>query len=400
MYQVDKDANRLKPLDKPSFRDLGFREREHLQEWIANEPSILGEWTSPSPPDLLIILKEFDGFSETQERLDLLALDRHGAVVVIENKLDDSGRDVTCQALKYASYCSSLTKEHIRDIYQLYQDKVQPGSDAESRLCEFFGKTEFEELSLNPSFTQRVMLVAGRFRKEVTSTVLWLLNYQIRLQCFRVTPYTQDDDVFLSIEQVIPPPDTESYMIGMAEKAKETIQEQAQARTRHAQRRAFWTKLLQTMNAASPLFSNVSPGERGWIATGSGLSGVSYNFAATRSYGRVEVYVNRGDREENKRIFELLMRHKDDIERKLGEAPVWEHLSERNTSRIKLERPGNIFDIDELDEMIAFMDDAMQRLETAFRGPIQAVGEASRGSRESAGVGRAMVSDSKALPAP
>ena len=52
----------------------------------------------PPPPgclgeELLIIQKEFSGFDDTQERLDLLALDKDGRLVVIENKLDDSGRD-------------------------------------------------------------------------------------------------------------------------------------------------------------------------------------------------------------------------------------------------------------------------------------------------------------------
>jgi hypothetical protein len=48
---------------------LKFKEREYLQEWIANNPSSLGE-------ELLIIQKEFYGFGETNERLDLLTLDK------------------------------------------------------------------------------------------------------------------------------------------------------------------------------------------------------------------------------------------------------------------------------------------------------------------------------------
>jgi hypothetical protein len=44
-----------------------------------------------------------------------------GNLVIIENKLDDSGRDVTRQALKYASYCSSLSKEEMRVIFQYSQ---------------------------------------------------------------------------------------------------------------------------------------------------------------------------------------------------------------------------------------------------------------------------------------
>jgi len=35
--------------------------------------------------------------------LDLLAIDEEGSLVVIENKLDDSGKDVVWQGLKYAS---------------------------------------------------------------------------------------------------------------------------------------------------------------------------------------------------------------------------------------------------------------------------------------------------------
>ena len=88
MYIIDKEKNRISRLDKKTFGDLGFKERENLQEWLANNPEALGE-------ELLIIQKEFDGFNDTRERLDLLALDKQGNIVVIENKLDDSGRDVT-----------------------------------------------------------------------------------------------------------------------------------------------------------------------------------------------------------------------------------------------------------------------------------------------------------------
>ena len=102
MYKIDKRSNRISRLEVKRFTELGFTERNHLQEWLANEPEALGE-------ELLIIQKEFDGFDDTRERLDLLALDKDGCLVVIENKLDDTGRDVVWQALKYASYCSSLT---------------------------------------------------------------------------------------------------------------------------------------------------------------------------------------------------------------------------------------------------------------------------------------------------
>ena len=78
----------------------------------------------------MIIQKEFDGFSDTRERLDLLALDKDGNLVIIENKLDDSGRRRNWQAIKYASYCSSLTKQDIIDIYQKYLGMtIEPGEE-------------------------------------------------------------------------------------------------------------------------------------------------------------------------------------------------------------------------------------------------------------------------------
>ena len=78
----------------------------------------------------------------------MLALDKDGTLVVIENKLNDSGKDVTWQALKYASYCSSLSKEEIRSIFQDYLIKTGSGGTAEKLLSEFFEK-EYDEIVLN-----------------------------------------------------------------------------------------------------------------------------------------------------------------------------------------------------------------------------------------------------------
>ena len=100
MFLVNSKNKTTEKIREISFKDVGLKERKDLQEWIANNPHMLGE-------DLLIIQKEFDGFNDTNERLDLLALDKEGNIVVIENKLDDSGRNVVWQSLKYAGYCSS-----------------------------------------------------------------------------------------------------------------------------------------------------------------------------------------------------------------------------------------------------------------------------------------------------
>ncbi|MFT5708442.1 MAG: RecB family endonuclease NucS, partial [Oceanospirillaceae bacterium] len=124
MFKIDQTSNRISRLQSKSFSELGFTERNHLQEWLAYQPDAFGE-------ELLIIQKEFDGFDDTRERLDLLALDKDGNLVVIENKLDDTGRDVIWQALKYASYCSSLNKKQIVEIFQSYLNRFC-GLDAQN----------------------------------------------------------------------------------------------------------------------------------------------------------------------------------------------------------------------------------------------------------------------------
>ncbi|MBO1928279.1 DUF4268 domain-containing protein [Thiomicrorhabdus sp. 6S2-11] len=305
MYKINKSSNSIQRLEQKSFSSLGFRERDHLQEWIAKEPSVLGE-------DLLIIQKEFSGFDETHERLDLLALDQQGALVIIENKLDDSGKDVTWQSLKYASYCSGLSKSNISKIYQQYLDINEPGSNAEERISDFMGGHDFEEIVLNKGVSQRIILIAAKFRKEVTSTVLWLMNFKLQIQCFRATPFAMGEELFLNIEQIIPTQDAEDYMIGMAEKARDDIDSQTQLKNRHIVRKEFWTQLIQTMNnTQSNLYQNISPGVANWIGAGSGVRGVGFNFAAAKHYGRAELYIDRGNKKENEFIFDQLFSQKE-----------------------------------------------------------------------------------------
>lgn len=51
MFIVNKGDNNIVKLEQRLFSDLGFKERDHLQEWIAKNPDILGE-------ELMIIQEE------------------------------------------------------------------------------------------------------------------------------------------------------------------------------------------------------------------------------------------------------------------------------------------------------------------------------------------------------
>lgn len=359
MFVIDPDKNEIAPLTSCSFTSLGFRERDHLQEWIAKLPECLGE-------ELLIIQKEFSGFSDTMERLDLLALDKQGSLVIIENKLDDTGRDVTWQALKYASYCSRLSKENLRKIYQEYLDKQGNGEKAEDKISDFLDGADYEDVVLNKGVSQRIILIAANFRKEVTSTVLWLMNFKLRIQCFKATPFQSNGKVFLNLEQIIPTPDAAEFMIGLAEKVQDEVTGEVEEKNRHIVRRKFWTELLSVMNKKSNLFQSISPGTASYISTSTGLRGVGYGFVAGRSFGRVEIYIDRGDKETNRHIFDSLSKDKDVICKEFGCDIIWEPLDERRACRIKAQIDGSIYNEDDWPQMIEFMVSSMIRLEKVF----------------------------------
>lgn len=361
MFLVDRDKNEAISINRKTFQELEFQERKHLQEWICKNTEMLGE-------RLLIIQKEFSGFDDTKERLDLLAVDEQGSLVIIENKLDDSGKDVVWQSLKYVSYCSGLTKADIKDIFQEYLDTQGKNEYADKILSQFLGYEDFSEVVLNNE-DQRIILIAANFRKEVTSTVMWLIDHNIKIKCIKVTPYELGDKILIDTEQIIPIKDAEDYLIKIANKKQEEFISKEKNQNRYTVRIKFWTQLLQEMNKRSDLFKNISTSKDNWLGCGSGYSGIVYNFVITGSFARVELWINRGLQEENKVLFDKMAMYKDKIEESFGNKLDWQRLNEGKGSRIAyFLRDVNIFDEDDWAQMIEFMITNMIKLEKTIKG--------------------------------
>ena len=372
VYKINVKSNRIEALNVKSFTELGLSERKHLQEWLAHAPEALGE-------ELLIIQKEFAGFDNTFERLDLLALDKDGRLVVIENKLDDSGKDVVWQALKYASYCSGLKKEQIVDMFQQYLQKQQGGeggADARQVLREFFDGKDFEEIKLNPGNEQRIILVAAKFRKEVTSTALWLLGYRVRLQCFKVTPYERSQELYLNIDQIIPPPEAADYMIGIADKEQADQSNEAEVKTRHQLRLKFWTQALEAVRK-SPcrLFDNVTPSDRGNAQTtgGMGIGAVWYSMVFGYTEARAQLYFDHKSEQENKQMFDFLFERRKQIEKVFGAELEWQRMDGLKAAQIRFSHDFNGKDSSQWPHMIAWLTEHIAKLELAFKEHLQEI---------------------------
>ena len=364
MFQINATSNEIVQLVPKTFKELGFTEVAHLQEWIAKMPEALGE-------DLLIIQKEFDGFDETRERLDLLALDKQGNLVVIENKLDDSGRDVVWQALKYASYCSSLSKSQIVEIYQGYLEKYSDGGNARELIVEFMGASDFEEILLNEGVGQRLIFVAASFRKEVTSTVMWLLENQIRLQCFKATPYQQGEQLFLTLEQIIPTPEEAEFRVGISEKNKEQkTAAKSQAKSLELRPR-FWAATLETFEKAGiKNYQNISPSKDHWLSSSSGMGGVTYALIFSNKEIRVELNITTPTAATNKAIFDQFVQRKETIEAAFGDPLEWQRLDDKKACRVKYRQAVDGYDERNWEMMIEWLVKYFPKLEKAFHPEI------------------------------
>lgn len=74
----------------------------------------------------MVVTAEYDRWSSadgvrTRDRLDVLALEASGRLVVVEIKRADSGSDVHLQAITYAALVSRFTTETLAEAHQHYR---------------------------------------------------------------------------------------------------------------------------------------------------------------------------------------------------------------------------------------------------------------------------------------
>lgn len=209
LFRINPDEKTPQQVREADFAALGYRERYDIQEWIAAKPSILGD-------DLVVVTKEFSDFDRTDERLDLLAVDRLGNLVIIELKRDDTGADVHWQAIKYASYLSHATPDDIVGMLVDYDSEISSEEEAHEKLL---GHLDAGDLgSLNRG--QRIIIASHRFAREVTSAVLWINEQTGKdlITCIQLIPYqdAESNALYLQANTIIPIPGDEAYRIQMS----------------------------------------------------------------------------------------------------------------------------------------------------------------------------------------
>lgn len=222
-----------------------------------------------------------------------------------------------------------------------------------------------------------MILVAGYFRKEVTSTAMWMLNHGISVQCFKATPYQYEEEFLLDIEQIIPVKEAAEYLIKMADKAKEAQAVKENGKGIEVLRKNYWTELLEKFNGVSKQFQNVNPSTDPWLSSGSGISGIPFTFVVTKNYVSVELLINRGNKEINERIFDVLYSRKDELEKDFGNELIWDKLDEKKSCRVSYRMENvDITDCENWERFKEFQCDEMVRFDKTMR---QSVSKAVKG---------------------
>lgn len=128
---------------------------------------------------------------------------------------------------------------------------------------------------------------------------------------------------------------------------RDEVQESPVHGTRFEIRKRYWEYALPNMRAVfdgKGAYSNVNPSTSNWVNGFIGFAGIHIVSVANMDGARVELYIEKRTKEENKKIFDYLYNKKEEIEKRVGTKFVWARLDENKASKIYLEDKGvNVF---------------------------------------------------------
>jgi Domain of unknown function (DUF4268) len=300
--------------------DIGKIERVPLREVWKHEAHNLTTWLEENV-DVLNDVLGLSLVSADREQaagafnVDLIAEDESGRTVIIENQLERSNHDHLGKLITY----TAMTDAHA------------------------------------------AIWVVSDPRPEHVRAISWLNDS------------SPSDFYLLKIEGIriaeSPPAPLLTLIVGPSEEGRRAGEVKKEIAEGGQIRRRFWTQLLENAKQRTKLHGGVSPTDRLWSGTGAGKGGLSFNYTITQHDSGVELYIDRGrDSEDNRRIFDSLAAHKDEIENIYQGRLEWQPLEGKRACRIRQRfELGGYQDKERWPEIQDKMIDAMVRLERALK---------------------------------
>ena len=222
--RISPDKQQMQKLAETTFGEQKVKEGE-LRDFFARDDNI-----EAIEENLMVVGKEVNLWQERRS-IDLLCIDKESNLVVLEFKRTETGDYMEWQALRYAAMISTCTvdqlvREHANYLFKCAKEEASGGmkeddsgkyqSDARKSIESFLGDMPDDD---KLGRKVRIILVAAGFAKELTATVLWLIeNYKLDIRCVEIPPSRRNSETFFEVRTIIPLPVPKEYQVGMMEK--------------------------------------------------------------------------------------------------------------------------------------------------------------------------------------
>ena len=165
-----------------------------------------------------------------------------------------------------------------------------------------------------------------------------------------------------------------TIVAGPSPASKQIGDQKKELAERHVMRLEFWKQLLEQVKTRTPNFANRSPTKDNWISVGAGKIGFSYGYVIRMDDAQIELYIDRGNAEINKSIFEEFFNKKDQIENAFGRPLNWQRLDKKQGSRVCfIFDKGGLLNKDKWPEIQKQMIDGMVEFQKAIQPVINQV---------------------------
>jgi hypothetical protein len=273
-------------LERIKLRDIWSKEAGDFTPWLAENVQALGK--------TLGIELELQGREQNvgEFSLDLLAKDLGtGRNVVIENQLTPTDHDHLGKLLTYASgFDASIIVWLADEIREEHRQTLDWLNEKTNEDTSFFG-VEVEVIRIDnsrPAYNFKLIAFPNEWQKNKRRTTTVTTS---RGEAYR------------------------AYFQGLIDELREKYK-----------------------------FTGARVGQpQNWYSFASGISGIYYSAVFVMGgKARVELYIDQGDADQNKKLFDKLKENQDLIEKEIGEKLEWERLDDKRASRIAIYRAGSI----------------------------------------------------------
>lgn len=210
-------------IENTNFKSLNLIE-EHIEEFLRKNIEVIFQ-----DETLLVVGKQV--VNKENGRSDLTAVDENGNLVLIEIKRDvedirQRKEAFEFQAIRYAKIKTpeDLVDKIFASYIEKYRNEFQLGEltayEKASRILNDFLEKNNAAKIFNSK--QRIILIASSFDKQTLSAAAWLIANDVDISCFELSPMKIEDNYFIDINRILPPPALEDFYVEVDDKKRST----------------------------------------------------------------------------------------------------------------------------------------------------------------------------------